>query len=110
MKPGKPSWIDRLVLVPNDPRVRVDNVQVILPAQELALLRLFVKEAGRFVTTATAARHLARGRNPLREDAVFLYVHRLRARLEPAGFSIRSLRGFGYTLEPIERRNREEAT
>jgi DNA-binding response OmpR family regulator len=53
---------------------------------------------GQLVSTATLAKHLGHGR-PLIDTTVAVYVHRLRARLAPAGLTIRVLRGFGYTLE-----------
>lgn len=35
----------------------------------------------------------------LSDNAIEVYVSRLRARLEPAGIRIRTIRGFGYMLE-----------
>jgi two-component system OmpR family response regulator len=32
-------------------------------------------------------------------NAIEVYVHRLRKKLEPAGVSIRTIRGLGYLLE-----------
>ena len=42
------------------------------------LLELLIPEAGRVVSTAAIAKHLAHGRGPLGATTVAVYVHRLR--------------------------------
>jgi two-component system OmpR family response regulator len=93
-----PVCVGDLVFTPGDPRVRIGTEPVVLRAQELALLELLTRHMGQLVSTATLAKHLGHGR-PLIDTTVAVYVHRLRARLAPAGLTIRVLRGFGYTLE-----------
>jgi two-component system, OmpR family, response regulator len=93
-----PISVGNLVFTPGDPRVRIGTDAVVLRAQELALLELLTRHMGQLVSTATLAKHLGHGR-PLIDTTVAVYVHRLRARLAPAGLTIRVLRGFGYTLE-----------
>ena len=102
-----PVCVGDLVFTPGDPRVRVANQSVVLRAQELALLELLTRHMGQLVSTATLAKHLGHGR-PLIDTTVAVYVHRLRARLAPAGLTIRVLRGFGYTLEAVSERAHED--
>ncbi|HEY4772195.1 MAG TPA: winged helix-turn-helix domain-containing protein [Steroidobacteraceae bacterium] len=98
-----PICVGELVFTPGDPRVRVGSESIVLRAQELALLELLTRHMGQLVSTATLAKHLGHGR-PLIDTTVAVYVHRLRARLAPAGLTIRVLRGFGYTLEGVNDR------
>jgi two-component system OmpR family response regulator len=87
------------VFTPGDPRVLIHDRPLFLTGQELALLELLAGNAGRVVNTATLAKLLARGHEPLTDTGVAVHVHRLRVRLESAGLQIRTLRGFGYLLE-----------
>jgi DNA-binding response OmpR family regulator len=87
---------------PDDAGIEIDGHPVYLCRQELALLQLLAKRAGSVVRMATLAKSLGRGRKPLTDTAVAVYVHRLRARLKSAGVMIRTLRGFGYLLEPTD--------
>jgi DNA-binding response OmpR family regulator len=48
------------------------------------------------------ARQLGRGGKPLSPTTVAVHVHRLRNRLKVIGFTIRTFRGCGYALEPLE--------
>jgi two-component system OmpR family response regulator len=77
----------------------VDDHQAMLAGQpmsltgrEWALLQALVTAGGR---TVPKERLMADSSN----NAVEVYVSRLRPRLEPAGLVIRSIRGFGYRLE-----------
>jgi two-component system OmpR family response regulator len=45
------------------------------------------------------AQRLAVGTEELADNAIEVYIHRLRRRLAPEGISIRTLRGLGYVLE-----------
>ncbi len=102
MRSRKAIRLGQLILTPGDPRVLVGDHQVVLRAQELALLELLVQQEGRFVNATAVARHLTRGRRALSESSVSVHIHRLRMRLAPVGLAIRTLRGFGYTLEVID--------
>lgn len=102
----KPICIGSLVLTPGDPRIVIGRETLILRGQELALLELLAREAGRLISTETVAKALSRPGRPLGQSAVAVYVHRLRTQLEPLGLAIRGLRGFGYTLETIPGKRR----
>jgi len=79
----------------------IDGRLVYLSRRELALLQIFASNSGRVISTAVLARSLAGERKPLTNTAVWIHVHRLRARLKSAGVLIRTLRGFGYVLESL---------
>ena len=91
-----------LILTPGDPRVMVGGRRAILRPKELELLRLFLREPERLIKTATLAKQLAHGRRPLSNTTVAVHAHRLRIRLKPVGLTIRSFRGSGYVLEPLD--------
>jgi two-component system OmpR family response regulator len=51
------------------------------------------------VSKDSIAQRLASHSDDLADNAIEVYVHRLRKRLEPLGISIRTVRGLGYLLE-----------
>ena len=93
-----------LILTPGDPRVMVDGRRTILRPKELEFLELLLRDPERLLKTATIAKQLAHGRKPLSTTTVAVHAHRLRIRLKPVGLTVRSFRGSGYGLEPIETR------
>jgi two-component system OmpR family response regulator len=99
-----PVRIGNLVFTPDEPRVEIAGRPVYLCRQELALLQLLATRKGSTVSAVTIAKRMARGRKPLTVTGVAVYIHRLRARLKYGGVKIRTLRGFGYLLEPSEPR------
>lgn len=69
-----------------------------LSARESDLLAALLADAGQVVTKNEAARALG-AEGPGQGNLVEVYVSRLRAKLEPHGVRIRTVRGFGYLLE-----------
>jgi two-component system, OmpR family, response regulator len=69
-----------------------------LSAREVAVLDLLISRLGRVVSKEQLAEHLSQDEE-LGENAVEVYVHRLRKKLEVIGIEIRTLRGLGYVLE-----------
>jgi two-component system OmpR family response regulator len=51
------------------------------------------------VSKERIAQRLAVRQEEVADNAIEVYVHRLRRRLEPLGVSIRTVRGLGYLLE-----------
>jgi DNA-binding response OmpR family regulator len=94
--------IGNLVFTPDEPRVEIAGRPVYLCRQELALLQLLATRKGLIVSALTIGKRMARGRKPLTLTGVAVYIHRLRARLKYGGVAIRTLRGFGYLLEPSD--------
>ena len=91
-----------LVLTPGDPRITYGGRRAILRPQELALLELLAREPDRLVKTSTIAKQLAQGKKALNMTTVAVHVHRLRLRLKPIGLTVRTFRGAGCVLEPLE--------
>ena len=74
-----------------------DSVEV--SAREWAVLEHLLTRAGKVVSKEQILQGIAGWDDALSENAVEVYVSRLRAKLEPAGVKVRTVRGFGYLLE-----------
>jgi two-component system OmpR family response regulator len=72
-----------------------------LTARELRLLEIFMARVGRIVNKAQIVDHLCEWGEEVSENAVEVYVHRLRRKLEPAQVRIATVRGLGYCLEAL---------
>jgi two-component system OmpR family response regulator len=77
-------------------RVRVHDKPVDLTPREWALLELFLARPDRVLSKDQIAESLFALDEQLSPNAIEVYVSRLRAKIEPAGVHIRTVRGFGY--------------
>jgi two-component system OmpR family response regulator len=77
-------------------RVRVHDKPVELTPREWALLELFLTRPGRVLSKEQIGGSLFRLDEQPSPNAIEVYVSRLRAKIEPAGVHIRTVRGFGY--------------
>jgi two-component system OmpR family response regulator len=77
---------------------RIRGVALALSARELGLLELLLMRAGRLVSKEQILDHLCQWGEEVSENAVEVYVSRLRKKLEPGGVKISTLRGLGYCL------------
>ena len=73
-----------------------------LSARELGLLELFLRRPGRLVPKDQLVQHLCAWGEEVSTNAIEVYVHRLRKKLEPGGIRISTVRGVGYCLEAAE--------
>jgi two-component system OmpR family response regulator len=55
--------------------------------------------AGRVVTKEQLADHLYGWGDEVSSNAIEVFVHRLRKKLEPMGANIRTVRGMGYLID-----------
>ncbi|MDQ2694495.1 MAG: response regulator [Pseudomonadota bacterium] len=88
-----------LVLDATARQVTVDGELLELPRRELCLLEILLTRAGQVVSKEQIAGQLFCFDDEVGPNAIELYVHRLRKKLEPAGVCIRTIRGLGYLLE-----------
>ncbi len=70
-----------------------------LAGREWAVLEVLLARVERVVSKDAIIQAVANWGDELSSNAIEVYVSRLRAKLEPAGISIRTVRGFGYMLE-----------
>ncbi|WP_242343088.1 response regulator [Anaeromyxobacter terrae] len=79
--------------------VQVDGKPVDLPRRELNVLEVLLVHRGQVVAKQALHEKLFGFDEEAGVNAVEIYVHRLRKKLEPAGLRIRTVRGLGYLLE-----------
>jgi DNA-binding response OmpR family regulator len=72
-----------------------------LPKRELDVLTALMQRPGHVVQKAKLTATLADRNGGVGDNAVEVYVHRLRRKLEREGFVIRTVHGVGYVLEPF---------
>jgi DNA-binding response OmpR family regulator len=70
-----------------------------LSAREWAVLEYLLSRVGHVVGKEQILQAISGWDDALSENAVEVYVSRLRPKIEPAGLRIRAVRGFGYLVE-----------
>lgn len=80
-------------------RATLDGVPLDLSARELGVLEILMLRSGRVVNKEQLAEQLYGWDEEVGANAIEVYVHRLRKKLESAGVTIRTIRGLGYLLE-----------
>ena len=81
-------------------RVAYLNDQMIeLSARELSLLEVLLQRSGRLVSKDQLVERLCEWGEEVSNNAIEVYIHRLRRKLEGSGLVIRTVRGLGYLLE-----------
>ena len=70
-----------------------------LSAREMALLEILLRRAGRMVSKEQLVDHLCEWGEEVSANAIEVYVHRLRRKLEAGGVKIVTVRGLGYRIE-----------
>jgi two-component system OmpR family response regulator/two-component system response regulator TctD len=79
--------------------VKVHGQIIDLSAREMAVLEVLLLRVGRLVGKDQLVDHLCGWGEEVSTNAIEVYVHRLRKKLEAAGIKIVTLRGLGYSLE-----------
>ncbi len=70
-----------------------------LSARELALLEILLLRVGRLVSKDQLVDHLCGWGEEVSTNAIEVYIHRLRKKLEPEGIRIATVRGLGYCMD-----------
>lgn len=98
---GNPTRIEfgALVYDQADRLATLNGLVVDLSARELGLLEILLLRAGRLVSKEQLVDHLCGWGEEVSTNAIEVYVHRLRKKLEPGGVRIATVRGLGYCLE-----------
>jgi two-component system OmpR family response regulator len=78
---------------------RINGEALELSAREVSLLEIFLQRAGRLVSKDQLVSHLCEWGEEVSPNAIEVYVHRLRRKLEAGGVRIVTVRGLGYSLE-----------
>ncbi|MFM9836060.1 MAG: response regulator [Methylophilaceae bacterium] len=88
-----------LTLDTNDRTIRVNNSLLALSKRELAVLELLMLRSGRVVSKDALLENLGNWSEELGTNAIEVYVHRVRKKLENHDVIIRTMSGSGYVLE-----------
>ncbi|MCD2512299.1 response regulator [Comamonas endophytica] len=79
----------------------IDGRMVELSARELGLLEVLLQRAGRLVSKDQLVERLCEWGEELSNNAIEVYIHRLRKKIEHGPIRIATVRGLGYCLEKI---------
>ena len=83
-------------------RVCYINEQMIeLSAREISLLEVLLQRAGRLVSKDQLVERLCEWGEEVSNNAIEVYIHRLRKKIEQGPVRIATVRGLGYCLEKI---------
>lgn len=82
-------------------RVTLDGEPVELSARELAVLETLVFRQGKVVSKEQLVDSLCSFGEEVSHNAIEVYVHRLRKKLQPGGVDIRTVRGLGYMMDKV---------
>ena len=92
--------VGRLAVDVKGRRAFVDGSPLALSARELAVLEVLAARAGRVVSKDAVMRSLYEWDADVGTNAIEIYVHRIRKKLQDSGVAIRTIRGLGYLMEP----------
>jgi two-component system, OmpR family, response regulator len=80
-------------------RAQLAGAPLDIAAREWAVLEVLLARVEKIVSKEAIIQAVANWGEELTPNAIEVYVSRLRAKLDPAGVKIRTVRGFGYMLE-----------
>jgi DNA-binding response OmpR family regulator len=80
-------------------QARIGETALALSAREISVLEILLNNVGRVIAKEAIVDRLTGWDDGVGDNAVEVYIHRLRRKLEDSGVSIRTLRGLGYLLE-----------
>ena len=83
-------------------RAQLNGESLDLAAREWAVLEVLLSRVEKIVSKESIIQAVANWGEELTPNAIEVYVSRLRAKLEPSGVRIRTVRGFGYMLEEFK--------
>lgn len=82
-----------------DRLARLDGEPMQLSPRELDILETMLFKLGKVVTKEQLVEKLCNWDDELGSNAIEVYVHRLRKKLQPLGIDLRTVRGLGYLLD-----------
>ncbi len=80
-------------------RATLNGEPLDLSARELSVLEILMLRAGRVVSKESLSEQMSSLGEEMSVNAIEVYVHRLRKKIEDGHVSIRTLRGLGYLME-----------
>jgi DNA-binding response OmpR family regulator len=89
-----------LILENDSSNILIGGRPQFVAMRDISILEILMQRQGRVVSKAVIADHLAKGSSSVSQNAVEVYVHRLRKSLEEMGasVSIETVKGVGYMI------------
>jgi two-component system OmpR family response regulator len=79
----------------------IDGQMIDLSAREIRLLEVLLQRAGRLESKDQLVEHMCSWGEEVSHNAIEVYIHRLRKKIEQGPVRIATVRGLGYCLEKI---------
>ncbi len=80
-------------------RVTLNGERLELTSREIGVLQILLTRAGRVVSKEQLIEHLYSYKEEASGNAIEVYIHRVRKKIESAGVTIRTIRGLGYLMD-----------
>jgi DNA-binding response OmpR family regulator len=91
-----------LVLNISDKMLMVNGEQMLLSPREFSVLEMLLSRVGRVVSKEAIVEALCRWDEGVGNNAIEVYIHRIRKKLEPIGINVLTIRGLGYLLQKAQ--------
>lgn len=91
--------IGKITFNPIENQIKIGNEILVLPLREYKILEVLMLKRGKVVSKDNIADRLGSRYGDLSDNAIEVYIHRLRKRFELLGVNIKTIRGLGYLLE-----------
>ncbi|MFH2135299.1 MAG: response regulator transcription factor [Pseudomonadota bacterium] len=82
-------------------RTMIDGAPLELTTRELSVLEALMMRTGWVVSKEQLLERLYSYSEEASNNAIEVYIHRLRKKIEPAGVTIRTIRGLGYVIDNL---------
>lgn len=79
----------------------IDGLPLELTTRELSVLEALLSRIGRVISKEQLLERLYSYSEEASANAIEVYIHRLRKKIEPAGVAIRTIRGLGYIVDKV---------
>lgn len=83
----------------NDRTVSIGKVFLVFSKREMGILELLILREGRVVSKEALIENLCNWSEGVGVNAIEVYIHRIRKKLEPYGVGIKTMSGAGYILD-----------
>jgi two-component system OmpR family response regulator len=83
-------------------RTMIDGVSLELTTREMSVLEALMMRTGWVVSKEQLLERLYSYSEEASNNAIEVYIHRLRKKIEPAGVTIRTIRGLGYVIDNLQ--------
>lgn len=91
-----------LLLNITDKMLMVNGNQMLLSPREFSVLEMLLSRVGRVVSKEAIVETLCKWDEGVGNNAIEVYIHRIRKKLEPIGINVLTIRGLGYLLQKAQ--------